>query len=415
MRKVVFDMRTRLLTGIYRYGSTILEHLGKLLPGTDIKLYVLYRPDTQRQAIEKLSHSLPKEYVELVAVSDDYNRIPRSLWIRNWVIREGIGLYYSVDFLVDKDLPIPFVYTVHDLLLYKYPTVFYRDDEAFQVKFGIDEFALMERDLRQIEACIPDNHASPDAVPSITRYIWAMSRFLAEKSRHVITSSQSSKEDIVQNLSIPPSKVSVIPAAADTGYFYPRPNDEAMIVVQKYGLSQNYCLGVGLDLKHKRLSWLLEVLALYRDRFPGDARVVIVGKYDNLDWRLEEVASLGLDQLVVFTGRVSDDELACLYSNAQALIIPSLDEGFGLPTVEALLCGTEVIVPDTRVLREVAGPCGHYFGVYDENQLGSLIAQALNGSLTPKAMDFVDRFSWDVSARQFLELLSTLLEGERAN
>lgn len=415
MHRVAFDIRTRLLTGIYRYGSSILEHLIGLLPGTDIRLYLLYRPDTQEQVIRKLSRSLPRDRVELIAVSDDQGRIPRSPWIRNWAIREGIELYYSIDFVVDRDLPVPFVYTVHDLLLYKYPEVFYSDDETFRVKFGRDEFTRMEHDLQQIKSYIPTSYTSPDSVPSITKYILAMSHLLAERSRHIITSSQSSKEDIVQLLSVPASKVTVIPAAADASCFYPRPREEEISVVRKYGLTQNYCLGVGLDLKHKRLSWLLGVLAHCRGHLPGDARVVIVGKYEGLDRRLEEVASLGLDQLVVFTGRVSDDELACLYSGARALIVPSIDEGFGLPTVEALLCGTEVMVPDTRVLREVAGPCGHYFGVDDRDLLGDLITQALTGFLAHEASSFVNRFSWDVSARQFLGLLKSVLEGERTD
>ncbi len=240
-----------------------------------------------------------------------------------------------------------------------------------------------------------------------------MSHYLGEKSKHIIASTESSKEEIVHYLSVPASKVTVILAAADASCFYPRPDEEAIPVVQKYGLSENYCLGVGLDLKHKRLEWLLENLAQCRNDLPQNAKVAIVGKYDNLEQRLEKVASLGLNNLVVFTGRVSDDELACLYSKAKALIVSSLDEGFGMPTVEALICGTEVIVPDTKVLREVAGTCGHFYEVEDGNKLGQLITSALNGSLTYKARYFENRFSWDVSARQFLELLQSLLEGER--
>ena len=121
MHKIAFDVRARRLTGIYRYGSTLLEHLKMFLPGAEIKFYLLYRPDTQERAVREISYNLPREQVELVAVTDDYGRISRSKWIRDWVLREGIELYYSIDFVVDKDLPIPFVYTVHDIFLQKYP------------------------------------------------------------------------------------------------------------------------------------------------------------------------------------------------------------------------------------------------------------------------------------------------------
>jgi glycosyltransferase involved in cell wall biosynthesis len=412
MRKVAFDVRTRRLTGIYRYGSTLLEHLDTLLQGTDIKLYVLYRPDTQEQAAREISRNLPQEQVELVAVNGDYGRIPRSQWIREWVVREGIELYYSIDFVVDKDLPVPYIYTVHDIFLQKYPEYFYSSDKMFRARFGEEEYNLMLQDLETVKAYVPDMYVD---APAITQYIWAMSRYLAEKSRHIIVSTESSKAEIIKYLAAPASKVTVILAAADASFFYPRSDEVALQVVQKYSLSENYCIGVGLDLKHKRLSWLLETLAQCRERFPLAARIAIVGKYDNLDQWHQQVSDLGLERLVVFPGRVSDEELAALYTKARALILPSLDEGFGMPTVEALLCGTEVIVPDTDVLREVAGPGGHYYGVHDQNRLGHLITQAFQGTLPLRAKYFQNRFSWDESARQFLDLLKLILNGESAN
>jgi glycosyltransferase involved in cell wall biosynthesis len=83
-----------------------------------------------------------------------------------------------------------------------------------------------------------------------------------------------------------------------------------------------------------------------------------------------------------------------------------------MPTVEALMCGTEVIVPDTRVLREVAGAYGHFYGVEDGIELGNLLTQAMNGSLPLKAQHFENRYDWDRSAQQFLSLLNALLGGE---
>lgn len=409
MRKVAFDVRTRRLTGIYRYGSTLLEHLDRLLPGTDIKFYLLYRPDTQEQAAHDISRDLPHEQVELIAVTDDYGRIPRSRWIREWVVREGIELYYSVDFVVDKDLPVPFIYTVHDIFMQKYPEYFYSSDEVFQRRFGAEEFNLMLDDLEAIQAYVPARYAN---APAITQYIWAMSHCLAEKSRHIIVSTESSKTEYIKRLAVPASKVTVILAAADDSFFYPRSDKEALPVVQKYGISENYSIGVGLDLKHKRLPWLLETLAQHQEHFPLNARVAIVGNYDNLDQWHQLVTDLNLEQRVVFTGRVSDEELAALYTKARALILPSLDEGFGMPTLEALLCGTEVIIPDTPVLREVAGSAGHYYGVHDQSQLGQLIMQAFQGTLPAQAKYFQNRFDWNASARQFLDLIESILGEE---
>src|SRR5437870_11986381 len=129
MRKIAFDLQSRRPNGgIYRYGSTLLQYLGVPLSSMDIKLYLLYRSDTQEQAVKEISRKLPPEHIELVPVAGNYSRIPRSQWIRDWVRRENIELYYSIDFVVDKDLPVPFVYTVHDIFLQKYPEYFYHCD-----------------------------------------------------------------------------------------------------------------------------------------------------------------------------------------------------------------------------------------------------------------------------------------------
>ena len=91
------------------------------------------------------------------------------------------------------------------------------------------------------------------------------------------------------------------------------------------------------------------------------------------------------------------------------LYVPSLDEGFCLPALEALACHTEVIVPDITVLRETAGTVGHYYEVDNQNQLMRYLIKAFNGTLAQKALLFHNRFSWNLSAHKMLVLFNQLL------
>lgn len=407
MRRLAFDLRTRHLTGIYRYGSCLLGHLSNCLPGTNTKLYVLYRPDIQKQVDDTLRPITLNDHVEFVLVPDDDGRIPHSPWLRHWLVSENIQMYYSVNFLVNIRCPIPFVYTVHDLIPLKYPEYFYTDD-TFRDKFGVAEFHRMKRDLQRIRTSIPTIDTPRQRNAVLSEYGWAMNWYLKEQSKHIVTVSEAVREDLIRYLSVPPSRISVISGAADSAYFYPRNSSEITTTVQKLGLPEYFCLCVGRDLKHKRLPWLIETLVQYPESLPRDARLAIVGNHADLGQIRDLVHFYHLDQRVTFTGRVDDDELACLYSGARALIVASIDEGFCLPAVEALSCGIEVIVPDTRVLREIVGLSGHFYEVNDRKALAKLLLAAFDGFLISKASTFEDRFNWASSARQLLELLLRL-------
>lgn len=407
MLRLAFDLRTRHLTGIYRYGSSLLTCLYSQLPGTGIKLYVLYRHDIQRQVDETFRPTILDDHVEFVLVPGDGGRIPHSLWLRNWLISEKIRLYYTVDFLVDIQCPTPFVYTSHDLIPLKYPEYFYNDN-TFCDKFGRTEFEYLKEDLRRIRSSIIGKYRYQQKKDILPAYGWAINKYLTERSKHIVTVSESVKEDLVGYLGVSPSKISVIPGAVDRTLFYPRTSDEIATAAQKFDLPQRYCLCMGRELKHKRLPWLIEVLAQCRESLPQDVQLVVVGSHAEIGNLRNLVDSYHLERRVIFTGRINDQELACLYSGASALIVPSIDEGFCLPALEALSCGTEVIVPDTRVLRETVSLSGHYYEVSDEKMLTKLLLEAFDGSLTPRSHSFVYRFNWSSSAQQLLELLMRL-------
>ncbi|HXR13478.1 MAG TPA: glycosyltransferase family 1 protein [Solirubrobacteraceae bacterium] len=167
-------------------------------------------------------------------------------------------------------------------------------------------------------------------------------RYLAvQRAERVIVPSEVVAGDVRERLDIDGERIKVIPEAAAAS-MYPRGEDEIAAVRARYGLPERYLLWVGSMLHPERRKRVAELA-----QAPRAMPLVLVGPARQWAHELPDVT---------LTGQVSDDELAALYSGAQALVFPSDEEGFGLPPVEALACGTPVVACDAPTLREVLGP-----------------------------------------------------------
>ncbi len=410
MYKIAFDLRTTHQSGIHRYGTSLLRNMGHLLPKKkkELRIYVLHWPHNKQQIIASLGHTAFKEQIEFIAIADDYTFIRDSTWLRNWLKKEGVHIYYSSHYLVDHNLPIPFTFTIHDLVRIKYPAQSSYTDEAFKHKFGRAEFKHMQNILQQLAPFTPDNCFPPPGKEVFYPYFWTINCCLAQRSTHIFTGAKVIQKDIEEILAVPASKISVISDAIEPTLFYPRSVLHIAVTLQKFNLPPNYCLFVGLAHLRKRLPWLLENIAQHRANLPPNSGLVMVGgHYDDLYQGLHNlITSYSLHDFVTFTGRVSDEELACLYSGANALLISSVDEGFCLPALEALACGTEVIVPTIGAVQEAVGEYGHFYELTDTQQMVKLLTTAFNGTLPPRASSFKNRFSWSKSASQLLNKLN---------
>ena len=164
-------------------------------------------------------------------------------------------------------------------------------------------------------------------------------RYLAvQRATRIIVPTEVVAGDVVERLGIPRERIAVV-AEAPAASMRPRSADEVAAARDRFALPQDYLVWVG-GLEHpdprKRVAELANA--------PRDLPLVLVGK--TREWA-HELPN------VTLTGLVSDDELAAIYSGAHALVFPSDDEGFGLPAVEALACGTPVVACDAPALREV--------------------------------------------------------------
>jgi glycosyltransferase involved in cell wall biosynthesis len=185
-----------------------------------------------------------------------------------------------------------------------------------------------------------------------------MRALAVQRAAQLIVPSQAVADDVAELLRYDVARIHVIPEAADRA-FTPRTNAEVAAVRARYGLSSDYLLWVG-GLRHpdprRRVAALVDA--------PRELPLVLVGEPGQWARELEGVT---------LTGAVGDDELAALYTGARALVLPSDDEGFGLPAVEALACGTPVVACELPALREVLGQRATFVA---QGDLGALMVAA---------------------------------------
>jgi glycosyltransferase involved in cell wall biosynthesis len=203
----------------------------------------------------------------------------------------------------------------------------------------------------------------------------AAARLYARRARAIVTDSEHSRHAVVARLGVDGSKVVAIGVAVGAE-FVPSPLADA--VRARYGIPGAYVLAVGNFMPHKNVDGLLRAWAALPAPLRGGHRLVLAGGDARRRPALEALARvLGVADGVVFPGRIDDDDLPALYSACAAFVMPSLDEGFGLPAVEAMACGAPVIVSDRGALPEIAGPGAAVVDVTREGALAAALARVL--------------------------------------
>ncbi len=224
----------------------------------------------------------------------------------------GASLYHATEHLL-LPLRAPTVLTVHDLIFRRYPRHHKRLNRWY------------------LNATMP---------------------LFCRRADHIIAVSEQSKRDVIAAYGIPPDKITVIYEAADPR-FCPQPVETVAAVRARYRLPERYLLFVGTIEPRKNLGRLLAAFERLHAAGLTDA-LVIVGKrgwlYDDFFARLENSPAKGA---VIFPGFVPDADLPAVYAGAQALAFPSEFEGFGLPVLEAMACGTPVVCSNTSSLPEI--------------------------------------------------------------
>ncbi len=232
----------------------------------------------------------------------------------------------------------------------------------------------------------------------------------ARRSAAVVTLSESAKRDLVRHLRIPPAKVHVAYLAAEERF---RPSAEnAEAVLRKHAVRRPYLICVASSRPYKNVDGLVRAFSFVRERHRVPHQLVVVGLAGRAHGAiLDSAAPLLRDGSLVLTGFVDDAELPVLYSNAEASVYPSKYEGFGLPVLESMACGTPVVSSNAASLPEVVGDAGVLFDPYDIEAMGRAIYsvisdEGLRATLRQKGFERARRFSWDGTAALVRDILT---------
>ncbi|WP_169743807.1 glycosyltransferase family 4 protein [Deinococcus misasensis] len=227
---------------------------------------------------------------------------------------------------------------------------------------------------------------------------------LVRRVRHVLTVSQHSRQQILRRFGLPEDRVTAIPLAADPRF---RPHSAAQTeAYRRKQQLERYVLAVGSLEPRKNMRLLFEAWTAWKDR-PEDLVLAVAGGAGKV------FSSIGFAEVpagVRLLGRVPDEELPLLYAGAEVFVFPSLYEGFGLPPLEAMACGTPVVTTRCTSLPEVVGDAGVLCEADDPNSL----IQALR-ALTSDAdhrnhkiqqgLQQAQRFSWEHTAQATWQVL----------
>ncbi|HYO87535.1 MAG TPA: glycosyltransferase family 1 protein [Candidatus Limnocylindrales bacterium] len=224
----------------------------------------------------------------------------------------------------------------------------------------------------------------------------------------IIAISEYTKSTLIETLGLPANRISVTPLGVDSDVF--RPQSVANEFLDHYGLHSGrlYVLVVGSEDPRKNLPALFRALAIARQRLP-DLELVKVGAAHHGGERLRLHAlaeELGIAQAVHFLDHVPDADLPSLYCTARLLAMPSLYEGFGLPVLEAMACGVQVVIANRTSLPEVGGPLALAVNPEDVYELAdALVMTANQPSATPHALrEHALRFTWRATVQTTLSV-----------
>lgn len=346
---IVFDARW-LFTGIGTYTFNVLSRINIIEPS--IRLHAL----TKSEFASRL-----RPFCERVSILDVPIYTLREQFQVPWAAR-GANLlhipHYNAPLLHRGCL----VVTIHDLT-----HVLYRD-------YASDPKALFAR---------------------------ALMKLVAKRADHLFTVSDYSKKCIVEYLGVPPDKVTVTYNGA-AEEFRPKARYVALGEVQRtLGLDGPYILYVGNLKPHKNVSCLLRALAVIRDRRRLPHKLLVIGNDAKGKAALQELMlRLRIEDIVIFADTALQDSLLNAYCAADVVVMPSFEEGFGLPVIEAMACGTPVVCSRSAALPEVASDAAEYFDADSPEDLAEALDRVLNSTsrqteLRSNGLARAKSFTWE--------------------
>jgi glycosyltransferase involved in cell wall biosynthesis len=363
--------------GLGRYAHELLAALAAFDPADEFTVF--FYSTREGQLPEPPLHQLPFKRV----------RMPAKPWRLSVLLAYLAGasmdrwlpagdVFHATDHLLPPLRSAKSVFTIHDLIFRFYPEYHLRLNRWF--------LSLM------------------------------MPRFV-QRADAVIAVSESTRRDVLRLMSVPQERITVIYEGVNPA-FHPRYDaSQTASLRAKYHLPQRFVLYLGTIEPRKNLVTLLEAYRGLVERDPTTPALVIAGRKGWLYQSVfDRVRDLGLEERVQFTGYVKDGEAPTLLSAAELFVFPSLYEGFGLPPLEAMACGTPLICSNASSLPEVVGEGGIMFDPHDVRELSGamnrvLCDERLRNELRARGVEQASRFSWERAAAETLSVYQTVFRG----
>ena len=353
------------LGGNESYAVNLIEALAQIDSTNNYTIYV-----TTNEARDRFSNRWPNFKVRSTLPHTPLIRIPLTLSAE---LRKNPVDVLHVQFTAPPFCPCPFVVSIHDLSFEHLPQTFKR------------------RSRTQLRLTV---------------------RHSARRAARILSLSEHTRGDIVETYGIESNRIEAIPLAAPDHFCRVNDKRELQRVRHNYGIEGDYILSVGSIQPRKNLARLIKAYAQLRGDCSADKlpKLVLVGKCAWLyDETLRALDQVGVKDSVVLTGYVPESDLPAIYSSALCFVYPSYFEGFGLPPLEAMKCGTPVIVGNQTSLPEVVGDAGLTVDPFDVDAIAGAIRRLMNDSalraeLSQKGQERASTFTWRETARRTLQI-----------
>jgi len=246
---------------------------------------------------------------------------------------------------------------------------------------------------------------------------WKMNLRGLRKADHIITISEFSKQEIIRLTGYSRDSISVIYPGVDPAHYFPK-RDRS--ILSQYAISNHdyVIMYLGSEEPRKNISLILNAIYQLKKTRSNVKFLKVGGTQMGGDRRslVKMIKDLHLENEVIFTGQVAESDLPKYYNAADLFVFPSYYEGFGLPPLEAMACGCPVIVADRTSLPEVVGDAGLLIDPDDEQAFAGAMALLHSDpekreALISRGLEQASKFSWDVSARQTMDVYERVMSG----
>jgi glycosyltransferase involved in cell wall biosynthesis len=372
--RIAIDARKLHDFGIGTYIRNILAELARLDRSTE---YVVLSPAGNAGS----GGMLGANFRQVVEAARPYSigeqwRVPLAL------AREGVDLLHEPHYVLPLLTRCPSVVTIHDCIHLRFPQYL------------------------------------PNRVAHV--YARASMGVATRKARRILTVSQASKRDILHFFDVPEARITVVPNGIDSRFLQQPDQEHVERVRQRYQLDHPFVLYVGNIKPHKNIDRLIDAFSrAHHRRDVEDLRLIIIGDEPSKYPRLRQtVHRHRLDKQVRFFGFQPIETLSVFYRLARVFVFPSLYEGFGLPPLEAMACGTPVVTSSVSSLPEVTGGAALLVDPADPDAIADGLVraatdEALRADLIARGLARARDFSWADSVRRIHGVYMEVLERPR--